>query len=294
MKVVKKVITVCVSVVLWLVILLAALFAFTTLATRDNTKVANLAGYTPMVVKTDSMSPTFNSGDLIVIKSCDTATLKEGDIITFHTIIQNEYALNTHRIDKIEEKGGARSYVTKGDNNAMADTHIISDGDIVGMYVTRVPGLGFVMDFLSSSTGFLLVIVLPMLLFFIYQVYHLIMVSINLKKAIAVEAAMEKEKKLMEMREASAAVPVKAEETQAAPAPVKAEEKAPVVAPAPDESQKAVQDETDAILAEAQRIRAEAQRMKAQAEAVNALAEAKRLQAEAQAELEKAKKESEQ
>ena len=47
------------------------------------------------------------------------------------------------------------------------------------------------MDFLSSSTGFLVVIVLPMLLFFIYQIYHLIMISIRLKRAIAVETAKE-------------------------------------------------------------------------------------------------------
>ena len=48
------------------------------------------------------------------------------------------------------------------------------------------------MDFLSSSTGFLLVIVLPMLLFFIYQVYHLVMVGINLKKAVMVENAAQR------------------------------------------------------------------------------------------------------
>ena len=47
------------------------------------------------------------------------------------------------------------------------------------------------MDFLSSSTGFLIVIVLPMLAFFIYQIYHLVVVGINLKKAIALEAAQE-------------------------------------------------------------------------------------------------------
>ena len=47
------------------------------------------------------------------------------------------------------------------------------------------------MDFLSSSTGFLLVIVLPLLLFFVYQVYHLITVSIDLKKALAVESIQE-------------------------------------------------------------------------------------------------------
>ena len=140
------------------------------------------------------MAPTFETGDLIVIKKCDPQTLKEGDIICFHTIINNEYALNTHRIKSIEAVGDARSYTTIGDNNnGIADQHVISDGDIVGKYVTSIPKIGKVMDFLSGSTGFLIVIVIPMLLFFIYQVYHLITISINLKKAIAIETAKEQE-----------------------------------------------------------------------------------------------------
>lgn len=194
MKVLKKAGTVVVSVLLWVVILVAALYAFTTMATRDNQNVSDLFGYTPMAVQSDSMAPTFERGDLILIKKCDTSTLKEGDIICFHTIINNEYALNTHRIQSIVEQGGARSYTTLGDNNnGITDTHVISDGDIVGKYVGKVQKLGTVMDFLSGSTVFLLVIVLPMLLFFIYQIYHLIMISIRLKKAIAVETAREQE-----------------------------------------------------------------------------------------------------
>ena len=80
-----------------------------------------------------------------------------------------------------------RSFTTKGDNNDVADTHIISDGDIVGKYLFALPQMGKVMDFLASSMGFLVVIVLPMLLFFIYQVYHLIVVGMNLKRAMAEE-----------------------------------------------------------------------------------------------------------
>lgn len=189
MKSVKRIVAIVLSIALWVVILTASLFAFTTLATRDSSKVASIAGFTPMVVKTDSMAPTFRSGDLILIRRCDPASLVEGDIITFHTIIMNEYALNTHRIVNIQEQNGYRSYTTMGDNNSIADTHIISDNDIVGVYVGKVAGLGRVMDFLSGSTGFLLVIVLPMLLFFIYQIYHLIMVGIHLKKAMVVENA---------------------------------------------------------------------------------------------------------
>lgn len=227
MKIVKKGLTILMSLVLWAVILLAALFAFTTLATQDRTTVSSLAGYTPMIVQSDSMAPTFYAGDLIIIRKCDTAALKQGEIITFHTIINNEYALNTHRIDSIAEQNGMRSYVTKGDNNDMTDTHVISDGDIVGKYVGKLPGFGKIMEFLSSSIGFLLVILLPLLLFFIYQIYHLIMVGINLKKAIAVEEATQK-------------------------------------AMAQNEADKKVQ-EAEAVLAEAKRLKAEAEAKLAEA-----------------------------
>ncbi len=194
MTIFKKVLSIAVQVLLWIIILLAALFAFTTLATRDNNNVANLAGYTPMTVLSDSMSPTFNRGDLIIIKKCsanDINALQVGDIVCFHTIIQNEYALNTHRIIEVINEGGNPRFITKGDNNAIQDQRNVVFGDIVGKYIGRLPYVGHVMQFLSSSVGFLVVIVLPLLAFFIYQIYHLVMVSIKLKKAVAAEAAIE-------------------------------------------------------------------------------------------------------
>lgn len=230
MNALKKAASILISTVLWAVILLATLFAFTTLATKDSSHVASLAGYTPLSVVSDSMAPTFNAGDLIIIRKCDTSTLEKGDIITFHTIINNEFALNTHRIDEIQEQGGVRSYVTKGDNNLIADVHMITDGDIVGKFVTRLPKFGKVVDFLSSSMGFLLVIVLPLLVFFIYQVYHLVTVSIDLKKALAVEAVQESEQ---------------------------AEDILAQAAKAKEEAEKA-KAEAEAALAEAKRIREEA------------------------------------
>lgn len=313
MKVVKRLGTVVLSIVLWIVILVAALYAFTTMATRDNQNVANILGYTPLVVKSDSMAPTFSADDLIFIKKCDTSTLEEGDIICFHTIIENEYALNTHRIKSIETVGEARSYTTVGDNNnGVADLHVISDGDIVGKYVGHLQGVGRVMDFLSSSTGFLIVIVLPMLLFFIYQVYHLIMISIRLKKAVAVETAREVEAAKMQAVNGAAkpnaesaadikqnAAPVNTDMMQnTEAAPVNANQTSDPAVSAKTEAQRA-KEEAQAALAEAQKIREEAEAIKAQAEAEAALAEAKRLRgeaeamkAQAQAELEKAKQET--
>ncbi len=245
MKTLKRIGTIVISVILWAIILLAALYAFTTMATKDDQSVSRILGYTPMTVESDSMKPTFCKGDLIFIKKCDTSKLKEGDIITFHTIIDNQYALNTHRIQKIDEVNGVRSYTTIGDNNnGVADQHVISDGDIVGKYVGHISNLGKVMSFLSSSMGFLIVIVLPMLLFFIYQVYNLIMISIRLKKAIAVENAEELAKAGLNKADAEQAAKDK-DEAQAALEEAKRlrEEAEAIRAKAEKELEKAKQDE---------------------------------------------------
>lgn len=188
----KKAGTVIVSVLLWIIILIAALYSITVLANKDGNHVASIGGFTPLVVKSDSMAPTFAKDDMIIIKKCDTKTLEEGDIITFHTVIENQLALNTHRIVKIEDyNNGYRSFVTRGDNNAVDDEHILAEGDIVGKHVLTIPKLGKLMNFLSSSAGFLIVIVIPMFIFFVYQLYHLITVVLALKKATALEAIEE-------------------------------------------------------------------------------------------------------
>ena len=262
MKALKKTGTIVISVLLWLVILVAALYAFTTIATRDNQNVSSLLGYTPLVVKSDSMAPTFSAGDLIFIKKCDTSTLKQGDIICFHTIIDNEYALNTHRIQKIDTVGDARSYTTLGDNNnGIADAHIISDGDIVGKYVGDLPKAGKVMDFLSSSMGFLIVIVLPMLLFFIYQVYNLIMIAIRLKKAVAVETARETAIAQEEAAQEEAAQKAAAQR----PEPSEAQNEAEAAKAALEEARK-MREEAEAIRAKAEKELADARKQQGQSD----------------------------
>ena len=291
MKILKRAGTVVLSVILWAIILIAARYAFTTMATRDNQNVANIFGYTPLTVQSDSMVPTFASGDLIFIKKCDPATLQEGDIICFHTIIDNEYALNTHRIESIESVGDARSYTTIGDNNnGITDQHVISDGDIVGKYVGHLAGFGKVMDFLSSSTGFLIVIILPMMLFFIYQIYHLITISIRLKRALAVENA-----RAAEMARMEAAQKMMGQQPQMRQ-PMPPQGMPGVGAGEGNPEAAAARSEAEQALAEAKRIREEAEAIRAKAEAEQALAEAKRMKEEAeairaraQAELEKAK-----
>ena len=59
----KKAGTVVISVLLWVIILIAALYSITVLANKDGNNVASVAGFTPLVVQSDSMAPTFCKAD---------------------------------------------------------------------------------------------------------------------------------------------------------------------------------------------------------------------------------------
>lgn len=276
----KKAGTVVISVLLWVIILIAALYSITVLANKDGNNVASVAGFTPLVVQSDSMAPTFCKDDMIIIRKCDTQKLEEGDIITFHTVIDNKLALNTHRIVKIEEyENGYRSFTTRGDNNPADDTHILAEGDIVGKYVTTLPKLGKLMNFLSSSAGFLIVIVIPMFIFFVYQLYHLITVVLALKKATALEALEEQAKLQARVQSqiqpaapiapaASASAPVQTQtavQTPAAQAQTAAQ--APVASAAKEASAADTRESLEAALAAALKAKEEAERALAEAKA---------------------------
>lgn len=285
----KKAGTVVISVLLWVIILIAALYSITVLANKDGNNVASVAGFTPLVVQSDSMAPTFCKDDMIIIRKCDTQKLEEGDIITFHTVIDNKLALNTHRIVKIEEyENGYRSFTTRGDNNPADDTHILAEGDIVGKHVTTIPKLGKLMNFLSSSAGFLIVIVIPMFIFFVYQLYHLITVVLALKKATALEALEEQAKLQARVQSqiqpaaptapaASASAPVQTQtavQTQAAQAqtaapahPAAPAAQAPAASAAKEASAADTRESLEAALAAALKAKEEAERALAEAKA---------------------------
>lgn len=199
---VKSVLNGIMNVLLWIIVVLVAFFAIVTFATKEPGKVSSLGGYTPMTVLTDSMAPVFAKNDLIVVHAENAADFQVGDIIAFWTVIENRQVINTHRVvERIEtgEGDGAMvQYVTAGDaNNGEVDPYVVSPGDIVGAYRFRIPLLGKILAVLSTGVGFFLIVLLPLIAFFVYQLYRMIALSISLKKATILEAtreAMEKVK----------------------------------------------------------------------------------------------------
>lgn len=140
----------------------------------------NIFGYMAYIITTDSMKPSINSGDVIIIEKREENKLKVGDIVT--------YKLNgeiiTHRIIGFKGTGEDRRYITKGDNNNVLDIQEISYNSIEGVKLIKIPFLGAVIGFLKNKIYFLLLTV------------FIIIICIHNKKAIEKKIVRREKKKI--------------------------------------------------------------------------------------------------
>lgn len=166
----NKVVSIIVDVILVLAIVFAVFASYSAYVATQGNDLPGLFGLKMASVQSDSMNPTFAKGDMVFCTAVkDPSKLEVGDIITFRTVINGEQAVNTHRIESISDGGTYRIFTTKGDNNTIADSLTVHENSIIGRYRFHLPKLGSAFDFLKTSTGFLVVIVVPVAIFFLWQ-----------------------------------------------------------------------------------------------------------------------------
>ena len=166
----RKVLNTVVNVVLVVALILAAVCTYVSFVSASGNGVPSIFGIEFFSIQTDSMSPFLEPGDLVIGKTIkDKSELRPKDIITYWTVINGERVLNTHRIMMVYDGGPFLIFETKGDKNTTADPMTVHESEVVGQYVTHIRGVGKVFDYLQTSTGFLVVIVIPVFLFFLYH-----------------------------------------------------------------------------------------------------------------------------
>ena len=145
------------------------------------------------------MEPDYGPGDLIIVQVVNEDTeLNVGDDITFTSSedlngdgVENDTI--THRIIEIQESDGFTFYTTHGINEQIAveQTQTVIRSEVIAKHTGIVlSGFGSVYDFLTSQMGFFLVILLPLIIFFIYEVIRVIRNLIAYNKEKAYDEAM--------------------------------------------------------------------------------------------------------
>lgn len=143
-------------------------------ATRGSAFEPKFSLYT---IISPSMQPNLNVYDTIIDKRVDNASEVEiGDVITFISTSSLSRGMTvTHRvIDIIKAEDGTVQFQTKGDNNLTPDTAYVTESNILGRVILRLPQLGRIQFFLANQGGLLLVVVVPAIIVLIRYIIKLI------------------------------------------------------------------------------------------------------------------------
>ena len=103
-----------------------------------------------------SMEPTLHDGDMIWLKRANIAEVRIGDVVTLSS---PEFGSISHRVTDMELVSGERYLVeTKGDANLLSEYWIVGPDDAVHIVVRSIPLGGYVLDFIGSLYGRILLI----------------------------------------------------------------------------------------------------------------------------------------
>lgn len=141
-------------IVLILLILVLALQRF------SNNKIA-IGGYRVFNVATGSMVPTYEVGDVIIVKEVDTNSLVEGDVVSY---LGKKGTFSgrvvTHRIVNIENGEDGKTFTTKGDANDEEDPPITSD-QIYGKVIYKCVLISLFTKLMNNMTAFYIIFFIP-------------------------------------------------------------------------------------------------------------------------------------
>lgn len=111
------------------------------------------------------------AGDLLIIKN-QQMNLDVNDLIYYYVTVDEKYIVRTGVIDSKSQDDYAALYVLRDDEGSS-----IASNRVIGKYVKTYHGKGAILDILESRVGFLFLVLLPILIVFIYQIYQLVIVA---------------------------------------------------------------------------------------------------------------------
>ena len=162
--------------ILEVVIVLYVVFITSCILFKNRYGFTQFGDYTfiPVVNDNEKYIKDVNKGDLLIAKNVDKVSLSES--IYFYTSENRNYIVREGKVTRVPMGDGDTLYdITVEMLDKSVDT-TVSGSKIVGKKSTLLPLLGSVLTFLYFFTGFLLCVLLPIVIVFLYQIYEFISV----------------------------------------------------------------------------------------------------------------------
>lgn len=205
----KKVLNIVSKCLAWVIVALTVcmmIFTIVSVNTFDRND-RQIFGFKAFVVLSDSMRATdFDAGDVILVKSVDPTTLREGDIIAYISQNPDNYGETvTHKIRRLTyNENGEPGFITYGTTTGIDDPTVVTYPFIQGRYQLRLPKVGTFFQFLKTTQGYIVCILIPFLLLIMYQGLNTVRVFRQYKAEQMAELAAERERIEEERRKSDA------------------------------------------------------------------------------------------
>ena len=112
-------------------------------------------------IVSESMEPTLDINDVVVVQKCEPSQLQIGDIITFQ---QNE-SIISHRIINITKEKGNLKFQTKGDNNKIPDANLLESEQVYGKVIFTIRKIGKVVNYIQNARGFINIVIFAVIVY---------------------------------------------------------------------------------------------------------------------------------
>ena len=107
-------------------------------------------------------------GDLLVVKNSN--DIHKGDLIYYYAVLNDKYIVRSAVVTDVKEDDYSALYTVSLSNTTIN----VASSRVLGKYSTVYNNLGSILSVLESRVGFLLLVLLPIMVVFIYQVYEFI------------------------------------------------------------------------------------------------------------------------
>ena len=170
-------------------LILVSVFVLLSVVLTPAGQVPQVLGYSVFRVMTGSMEPEIREDSLPLVKKTPPEDIVPGDIISFFSPDPMlEGAVNTHRVVRIEKENGRTQFITKGDANVIEDTYPTDASALVGRVVFKSYGLGKAVSLLSNPLVFGIIILLPLLVILLMNLYRAVRIAADIAKKEEEEA----------------------------------------------------------------------------------------------------------
>ncbi len=183
-KLITRILKALSTAVLTIVLCIGAFLVFYVITTKIAEKNGDFPPYGMFTIISPSMQPNINVYDVVFIaKVKDYKKLKVKDVVTFYT--DYDFFAGTpitHRIVQIYETDTGYRYITKGDNNPVEDDFVVTNSNIAGKVIFKIPQLGRIQFFLATKGGWFIAILVPALGILAYDLVKIIKLIVLKKK----------------------------------------------------------------------------------------------------------------